>query len=155
MSIVIITGSGGLVGSEAVKFFSNKFSKVIGVDNDMRSFFFGNSASVKKNISYLKKNFKNYIHYNLDIRNFSKLKYIFKKYRNKISFVIHCAAQPSHDWARHKPLVDFSVNATGTLNLLENIKLNCPRAKLAHMSTNKVYGDRPNYLPILEKKKKI
>ena len=154
MSIVIITGSGGLVGSESVKFFSSKFSKVIGVDNDMRSYFFGKSASVQKNINYLKNKFKNYHHYSLDIRNFSKLKSLFKKYNTKISFVIHCAAQPSHDWAAKEPLTDFSINATGTLNILESMRLNCPKAKLAHLSTNKVYGDRPNYLPIVEKEKR-
>ena len=84
MSIVIITGSGGLVGSESVKFFSKKFSKVIGIDNDMRSYFFGKTASVKRNISFLKKNFKNYHHYNLDIRNFTKLRTIFNRYKSKI-----------------------------------------------------------------------
>ena len=91
MFIIIITGSGGLIGSEAVKFFSKKFSKVIGIDNDMRSYFFGKSASVEKNISNLKKQFKNYSHYDLDIGNFAKVKTIFKKFNNKISFVIHCA----------------------------------------------------------------
>ena len=120
MSIVIITGSGGLVGSESVKFFCKKFSKVIGIDNDMRSYFFGNSASVKKNISILKKDYKNYIHYNFDVANFSKVKKIFRKYNKKILFVIHSAAQPSHDWAAKEPLVDFSTNAQGTLNILEN-----------------------------------
>jgi len=154
MSIVIITGSGGLVGSESVKFFCKKFSKVIGIDNDMRSYFFGNSASVKKNISILKKDYKNYIHYNFDVANFSKVKKIFRKYNKKILFVIHSAAQPSHDWAAKEPLVDFSTNAQGTLNILENIRLNCPKAKLAHLSTNKVYGDRPNTLPLQEKKKR-
>ena len=154
MSIVIISGSGGLVGSESVKFFSKKFSKVIGIDNDMRSYFFGKSASVKKNISNLKKRFKNYSHYDLDVGNFAKVKTIFKKFNNKISFVIHCAAQPSHDWAANEPLVDFSTNTIGTLNILENIRLNCPNAKLAHLSTNKVYGDRPNTLPLEEKKKR-
>ena len=154
MKIVIITGSGGLVGAEAVKFFSKKFSKVIGIDNDMRSYFFGKSASVKKNIADLKKKFKNYYHYNLDIRNYKKIKSIFKKYNKKISFIIHSAAQPSHDWAASDPLVDFSINATGTLNMLENIRLYCPKAKLAHLSTNKVYGDRPNKLALQEKKKR-
>ena len=153
MKIVIITGSGGLVGAEAVKFFSKKFSKVIGIDNDMRSYFFGKSASVKKNIADLKKKFKNYYHYNLDIRNYKKIKSIFKKYNKKISFIIHSAAQPSHDWAASDPLVDYSINATGTLNMLENIRLYCPKAKLAHLSTNKVYGDRPNTLPLQEKKR--
>ena len=121
MSILIITGSGGLVGSESVKFFSKRFSKIIGIDNDMRSYFFGKSASVKNNIYNLKKNFKNYEHYSFDIGNYKKVKNIFKKYNNKISFIIHSAAQPSHDWAAKEPLVDFSTNAAGTLNILENI----------------------------------
>jgi len=154
MSIIIITGSGGLVGSESVKFFSKKFSKVIGIDNNMRSYFFGKQASVVENIKYLKKEIKNYDHYNFDIRNYKKIESIFKKYNKKISLVIHGAAQPSHDWATNDPFIDFSINATGTLNILENIRLNCPNAKLAHLSTNKVYGDRPNILPLQEKSKR-
>ena len=126
MSIVVITGSGGLIGSESVKFLSKKFSKIIGIDNDMRSYFFGKSASVKKNISFLKSNYKNYLHYNLDIRNFLKLKKIFKKYKKKITFVIHCAGQPRHDWAAREPFVDYSINSTVTLNILECLRLNCP-----------------------------
>ena len=152
MSILIITGSGGLVGSESVKFFSKKFSKIIGIDNDMRSYFFGRAASVSKNIVNLKKKINNYEHHNLDIRNYKKLSLIFKKYNKKITFIIHCAAQPSHDWAAKEPFVDYSINSTGTLNVLENIRLNCPNAKLAHLSTNKIYGDRPNSLPLYEGK---
>ncbi len=152
MSILLITGSGGLIGSESVKFFSKKFSKVIGIDNDKRSYFFGKSASVKKNILNIKKVYNNYFHHNFDVRNFVKLKKIFKKYNKKISFIIHCAAQPSHDWAARNPFLDYSINSTGTLNILENIRLYSPNAKLAHLSTNKVYGDRPNTLPIHEKK---
>ena len=152
MSTVIITGSGGLIGAESVKFFSKKFSHVIGIDNDMRSYFFGKSASVRENILSLKRKFKNYSHHEIDIRNFKKLHKIFKKYNNKISFVIHSAAQPSHDWAAKEPLVDYSINSTGTVNILENLRLVCPNAKLAYLSTNKVYGDRPNTLPIQEKK---
>ena len=102
----------------------------------------------------MKKKFKNYYHYNLDIRNYKKIKSIFKKYNKKISFIIHSAAQPSHDWAASDPLVDFSINATGTLNILENIRLHSPKAKLAHLSTNKVYGDRPNKLSFREKNKR-
>ncbi len=154
MSVIIITGSGGLIGSESVKFFSKKFSKIIGIDNDMRSYFFGKRASVKKNIYNLKK-IKNYQHYSIDIRNFYKLKKIFKKYNKGITLVIHCAAQPSHDWAAKQPFVDYSVNATGTLNILESIRQNCPKAKLAFLSTNKVYGDRPNKLPLDEKRKRF
>ena len=128
MSIVIITGSGGLIGAEAVKFLSKKFSKVIGIDNDMRSYFFGKSASVKKNIKILKSNYKNYSHYNMDIRNFRKLRKIFKKYNKKILFIVHCAAQPSHDWAAREPHTDFSVNALGTLNILESMRKYSPNA---------------------------
>ena len=152
MSILLITGSGGLIGSESVKFFSRKFSKIIGIDNDKRAYFFGKRASVKQNISNIKKQYKNYYHYNIDIRNFTKLKKIFRKFKKKITFVIHCAAQPSHDWAASDPFLDYSINSTGTLNILENIRLNCPNAKLAHLSTNKVYGDRPNTLRLQEKK---
>jgi len=152
MSILIITGSGGLIGSESVKFFSKKFSKIIGIDNDMRSYFFGRSASVRNNILYIKKNYHNYEHYNLDIRNFNKLRKIFKKFNKKITFIIHSAAQPSHDWAAKEPFVDYSINSTGTLNILENMRLSCPNAKLAHLSTNKVYGDRPNTLNFQERK---
>ena len=154
MSVLIITGSGGLVGAESVKFFSKKFSKIIGIDNDMRSYFFGKSASVRKNISFIKSHFKNYRHYEIDIRNYKKLHEIFKKYNNKISFIIHSAAQPSHDWAAKEPLVDYAINSTGTLNILENLRLKCPNAKLAYLSTNKVYGDRPNTLPIQETKER-
>jgi len=154
MSVVIITGSGGLIGSESVKFFSKKFTKVVGIDNDMRSYFFGKSASVKKNIYHLKKQVRNYYHYNVDIRDYFKLKKIFKKYSNKITYIIHSAAQPSHDWAAYEPLVDFSINSTGTLNILENMRLISPKAKLAYLSTNKVYGDRPNSLSFKEKKKR-
>lgn len=152
MSVVLITGSGGLIGAESVKFFSSKFSKVVGIDNDMRSYFFGNSASVKKNITNLKQQYKNYQHYNIDIRNLNKLQKVFKKFKNEITFIVHSAAQPSHDWAATKPFVDYSVNSTGTLNILENFRHYCPDAKLAHLSTNKVYGDRPNFLPLQEKK---
>ena len=155
MSVVLITGSGGLIGAESVKFFSTKFSKIVGIDNDMRSYFFGNSASVKKNIINLKNQCKNYEHYNVDIRDFNKLQRIFKKFKNKISFIIHSAAQPSHDWAAKEPFVDYSINSTGSLNILENFRQHCPNAKLAHLSTNKVYGDRPNFLPLQEKKNEI
>jgi CDP-paratose 2-epimerase len=154
MSIIIITGSGGLIGAESARFFSKKFSKVIGIDNDMRAYFFGKSASVKKNILNIKKKFKNYYHYNIDIRNFEKLSKIFKKYNKKISYIIHSAAQPSHDWATREPAVDYSINSTGTFNILENMRLYCPRAKLAYLSTNKVYGDRPNFLNLEEKEKR-
>ena len=152
MSIVIVTGSGGLIGAEAVKFFSDKFDTIIGIDNDSRQYFFGKSASVKQNINILKKEISNYKHQYFDIRNKKKIERIFKKYRKNIKFILHNAAQPSHDWAAKEPLTDFSINALGTLNILECTRKYSPNAKLAHMSTNKVYGDRPNLLPLRELK---
>ena len=154
MSIVIVTGSGGLIGAETVKFFSDKFDTIIGIDNDFRQYFFGKSASVKQNINILKKEINNYKHQYFDIRNKKKIERIFKKYRKNIKFILHNAAQPSHDWAAKEPFTDFSINALGTLNILECMRKYSPNAKLAHMSTNKVYGDRPNLLPLKEQKKR-
>ena len=152
MNIALITGSCGLVGSESSIFFAKKKFKILGIDNNSRKFFFGKDGDiswVKKN---LKKNIKNYNHFNIDIRNFNLLKKIFKKYKKNIKVIIHAAAQPSHDWAKNKPFVDFDINARGTLNLLELTKLYCPNAPFIFMSTNKVYGDNPNFLPLIEKK---
>ena len=154
MSIAIVTGSGGLIGAESVKFFSDKFDKIIGIDNDSRRYFFGKTASVVSNINILKKEIKNYKHHNLDIRNKSKIEKIFKKYKKNIKFILHCAAQPSHDWAAREPFTDFLINALGTLNILESVRKYSPNAKLVHMSTNKVYGDRPNLLPLKEQKRR-
>jgi CDP-paratose 2-epimerase len=154
MSIAIITGAGGLIGAESVKFFSNKFDKIIGIDNNSRQYFFGKSASVKSNINFLKKKIKNYKHLQIDIRNRSKIENVFKLYKNNIKFILHAAAQPSHDWAAKEPFTDFSINAYGTLNILESMKKYSPNAKLAYLSTNKVYGDRPNLLPLKEKAKR-
>ena len=151
MTIAIITGAGGLIGAESVKFFSNKFDKIIGIDNNSRQYFFGKSASVKSNINFLKKKIKNYKHLQIDIRNRSKIENVFKFYKNNIKFILHAAAQPSHDWAAKEPFTDFSINAYGTLNILESMKKYSPKAKLAFLSTNKVYGDRPNLLPLKEK----
>ena len=152
MSIVIITGANGLVGSEAVSFFSKKKYTVVGIDNNLRKFFFGEDGStswIKRKI--IKEN-KNYIHYNIDIRNSQALNKLFKRYKNNISLIIHCAAQPSHDYGKNYPKIDFNVNATGTLNLLELTKKYCPNSPFIFMSTNKVYGDNPNKLKILEKR---
>ena len=152
MNIALITGSCGLVGSEASIFFSKKKFKILGIDNNKRKFFFGKDGDIgwiKKN---LKKNLPNYTHLNVDIRNFSALKNIFLKNRKNIKVIIHAAAQPSHDWAKSKPFIDFDINAKGTLNLLELTKKYCPNAPFIFMSTNKVYGDNPNYLPLNEKK---
>ena len=152
MSIVVITGSTGLVGSEAVNFFCDKGFDVLGIDNNLRKFFFGPDGStswVKKNLLKRNKKFKNF---NIDIRNFQIIEKIFKKYKKNISLIIHCAAQPSHDYGKRNPILDFNVNATGTLNLLELTKLYCPNSPFIFMSTNKVYGDNPNKLSIIEKK---
>ena len=152
MSVAIITGSTGLVGSETVNFFHDKGFDVVGIDNNLRKFFFGKNGSTNWVKSKLLKRNKNFVNFNLDIRNFDKLNKVFKKYSKKISIIIHCAAQPSHDYGKNYPFLDFNVNATGTLNLLELTKKYCPNAAFIFMSTNKVYGDNPNKLKIIEKK---
>ena len=152
MSLVLITGSCGLVGSEAAIFFSKKGFEILGVDNNARKFFFGPDGDISWIKKSLKKKIKNYNHYNIDIRNYNSLKKIFSKYRNQIKLIIHCAAQPSHDWAKNKAFIDFDVNAKGTLNLLELTKRYCSSSPFIFMSTNKVYGDNPNKLPLIEKK---
>ncbi|MEL0125524.1 MAG: NAD-dependent epimerase/dehydratase family protein, partial [Alphaproteobacteria bacterium] len=152
MSLAIITGSTGLVGSETVNFFHDKGFNVIGIDNNLRKFFFGKSSSTNWIKTKLIKRNKNFENFNIDIRNFKGLEKIFKKYRKRISVIIHCAAQPSHDYGKNFPFLDFNINATGTLNLLELTKKFCPDAPFIFMSTNKVYGDNPNNLKIHEQK---
>ncbi|MBP6385443.1 MAG: NAD-dependent epimerase/dehydratase family protein [Pseudarcicella sp.] len=150
MNIALITGSAGLIGSEAVSFFADKFDLVVGIDNDMRQYFFGSSASTSWNKNRLEEQFANYKHYSADIREVSQLEVIFKQYGSDIKLVLHTAAQPSHDWAANEPFTDFTVNANGTLNLLEMTRLNSPEAVFIFTSTNKVYGDNPNFLPLIE-----
>ena len=150
MNIALITGSSGLIGSEAVRFFYNKGYKITGIDNDMRSAFFGEDASTKWNRKLLEKEIKGYTHYNIDIRNERKICSIFKEYGANIKVIIHTAAQPSHDWAADNPSTDFSINATGTLILLENMRNYAPDSCFIYISTNKVYGDSPNRLPLTE-----
>jgi len=152
MSVVLITGSSGLVGSESVNFFSKKGFNVIGIDNNLRKFFFGNEGSTDKIKNNLLKNNKKFKSFNIDIRSYTSLEKIYKIYKKNISLIIHCAAQPSHDYGKNFPILDFNVNATGTLNLLELTKKYCPDAPFIFMSTNKVYGDNPNRLKIIEKK---
>jgi len=152
MKIALITGSCGLVGSESSLFFSKKGFKILGLDNNYRKIFFGKDGDISWMRNKLKKELKNYQHYNTDIRNFANLKKIFQKFKKNISVIIHAAAQPSHDWAKDKAFIDFDINAKGTLNLLELTKLYCPDAPFIFMSTNKVYGDNPNLLPLVEKK---
>src|ERR1051325_2676273 len=150
MDAILITGSAGLIGSEAVKFFHDKGFYVVGIDNDMRSYFFGREVSTKKNVDFFIDHLKNYRHFAIDIRNVDALVAIFKEYNTSIKCVIHTAAQPSHDWAVKEPFTDFSINANGTLNLLESTRQHCPEAAFIFTSTNKVYGDRPNELPLDE-----
>lgn len=145
---ILVTGSAGLIGSEAVKFFCERDYEVVGIDNDMRAYFFGSSASTDWNRRLLEKKYANYTHIKADIRNESVIKDIFSRYR--IDLIIHTAAQPSHDWAAREPMTDFSVNATGTLILLEQYRQRAPNAVFIFTSTNKVYGDRPNTLPLVE-----
>ena len=150
MSLVLVTGSNGLIGSETVNFFSNKGFDVVGIDNNLRKFFFGKEGSTLNVGNILKKKLK-YKHFNLDIRNYHGLELIYKRFHKNISLIVHCAAQPSHDYAKDYPMLDFDVNAKGTLNLLELTKKYCPNSAFIFMSTNKVYGDNPNRLKIIEK----
>ena len=152
MKIALITGSCGLVGSESSSFFSKKGFKILGIDNNTRKFFFGKDGDISWVKKKLKNNLNNYHHSNVDIRNYLSLKKIFLKYKKNIKVIIHAAAQPSHDWAKNQPFIDFDINARGTLNLLELTKQYCPKAPFIFMSTNKVYGDNPNFLPLVEKK---
>lgn len=147
--IALITGSAGLVGSESARFFAGKGYKIIGVDNDMRRYFFGKSASTSWNQKLLVKDLgEQYKHYKADIRDRGKIEKIIKAHSPDI--VIHTAAQPSHDWAAKEPHTDFSVNAVGTLVLLEGVRQFAPGATFIFTSTNKVYGDQPNHLPLIE-----
>jgi CDP-paratose 2-epimerase len=151
MDIAIITGSSGLIGSEAVEHFAAQGMKVVGIDNNMRKYFFGEDGSTDWNLKRLKDEVRGFVHKNADIRDFGKLEKIFKEYGSDIKLIIHTAAQPSHDWAAKEPLTDFSVNANGTLNLLELTRRHCYGAVFIFTSTNKVYGDLPNELPLIER----
>ncbi len=150
MGVVIITGSAGLIGSESARFFAEKGMTVVGVDNDMRQLFFGPEASTAWNRKRLEEDIEGYVHYDMDIRNEKQMAELFSKYEKDIELVLHTAAQPSHDWAAKDPFMDFSVNANGTLVLLEMTRKYCPEAVFIFTSTNKVYGDTPNYLPLME-----
>ncbi len=150
MSSVIITGSAGLIGSEAAQFFCGQGHHVIGIDNDMRSRFFGTDASTTWKRDQLVRDHTNYIHHDADIRDQSQIENIFREYNSDVDLVIHTAAQPSHDWAARDPHTDFTVNANGTLTLLEATRQFSPKAVFIFTSTNKVYGDRPNELPLIE-----
>lgn len=149
MKVALITGSAGLIGSESARFFAGKGYKIVGIDNDMRQYFFGPNASTSQNNASLKAELGDaYEHVSLDIRDREAVEALMKKHVPDI--VIHTAAQPSHDWAAREPHTDFSVNALGTLVMLEATRLFAPNATFIFTSTNKVYGDTPNALPLNE-----
>jgi CDP-paratose 2-epimerase len=150
MKIALVTGCGGLIGSQTCRRLHEEGMAIVGVDNDMRRYFFGDEASTAKTQQDLRK-LQIYTHEDLDIRDWEGVNYLFKKYGFAMGAVIHTAAQPSHDWAAREPLTDFAVNAQGTMNLLEATRLYAPEATFIFTSTNKVYGDRPNTLPLVEK----
>ena len=150
MKTVLITGSAGLIGSEAVRFFHRLGFQVVGMDNDLRQYFFGADGSTAWNLSRLKEQCPGFINHEIDIRDAHALASVFGTYGSTIELIIHCAAQPSHDWAVREPFTDFSVNAAGTLSVLEAARKHCPKAVFIFTSTNKVYGDTPNRLPLVE-----
>lgn len=154
MKICIVTGSAGLIGSESVEFFAAKGFQVVGIDNGMRKYFFGPEASTAWNRDRLKETVPSYRHYDEDIRDVQAMEEIFRTYGTDIKLIIHCAAQPSHDWAAREPITDFTINANGTLVLLEMTRKVCPEAVFIFTSTNKVYGDAPNSLPLKELEKR-
>ena len=151
MSIAIVTGSAGLIGAEASRFFTDKGLDVVGIDNDMRRLFFGDDASTYWSRAALETELPRYQHVDTDIRDQAAVRNVFSRYSGDIAVVIHAAAQPSHDWAARDPTMDFTVNANGTLTLLEATRQYCPEAPFIFCSTNKVYGDTPNQLPLVEK----
>ncbi len=153
-NIALVTGSAGLIGSEASKRFHQEGYQVVGIDNDLRAYFFGAGASTSSQRAKLEAALPGYIHHNVDIRDAAAVLDVFKTYGDRIKVVIHTAAQPSHDWAAKEPFTDFGVNAVGTLNLLEAARQVSPEAPFVFTSTNKVYGDTPNRLPLVELEKR-
>lgn len=151
MSVALVTGSSGLVGSETVRFLCDKGLDVVGVDNDLRAYFFGPEASTAWNTARLRRELPRFSHHALDIRDADGVNALVSRLGRSLALVVHCAAQPSHDWAAREPLTDFSVNATGTLVLLEAVRQHAPEAVFVFTSTNKVYGDAPNALPLVER----
>jgi CDP-paratose 2-epimerase len=151
MATIIVTGSAGLIGSTSVHYFARLGFHIVGIDNDLRAFFFGPEASTLWNRRLLKERYgEQYRHYDVDIRDRDEIEAIFKEYSSDIALIIHAAAQPSHDWAAKDPQTDFTINANGTLLLLEATRTYAPEAVFIFTSTNKVYGDTPNELPLRE-----
>lgn len=154
MDVVIVSGSAGLIGAETARFFSTKGFAVAGIDNDMRQVFFGPEASTAWSRRELEESLPGYAHYDVDIRDKAALDRVFAEYGPDIKLVVHAAAQPSHDWAARDPETDFTVNANGTLAMLECTRRRAPNACFIFTSTNKVYGDVPNELPLIEQEKR-
>lgn len=150
MSLGIVTGSAGLIGSETCKKLHAEGLEVVGIDNDMRARFFGPEASTRKTRKRLESALNHYRHEELDIRDAGAVDSLFASRGKATRLIVHTAAQPSHDWAAREPHTDFGVNALGTLNLLEATRKHCPEAVFIFTSTNKVYGDAPNTLPLVE-----
>src|SRR5262249_11480873 len=146
---VLVTGSSGLIGSELVSFFDARAAAVVGIDNNMRADFFGREGDTAWNLAHLHNTTRQFRHYDLDVRDRGGLTSLFKN-EGPFHLIVHCAAQPSHDLAAKRPFDDFDVNAVGTLNVLEATRLLSPEAVFVLMSTNKVYGDAPNELPLRE-----
>jgi CDP-paratose 2-epimerase len=155
MSVAIVTGSGGLIGAEAAAFLAAKGLDVIGIDNDMRRYFFGAEASTAWRVRELCRQLSRYRHEAIDIRDPAAIEAVFTQVAADIFVIIHAAAQPSHDWAAREPFIDFGVNAVGTLNMLEATRRHAPEAAFAFLSTNKVYGDTPNRLPLVEQQSRF
>ena len=150
MAVALVTGAAGLIGSESVRFFAEKGFDLVGIDNDMRRYFFGDDGSTSWRRARLEREINGYRHVDADIRDEAAMDRAFARHGRSIAVVIHTAAQPSHDWAAREPMTDFTVNANGTLTLLEMTRRHCPDAAFIFTSTNKVYGDAPNRLPLVE-----
>ncbi|MEZ5260083.1 MAG: NAD-dependent epimerase/dehydratase family protein, partial [Ilumatobacteraceae bacterium] len=151
MSVVIVTGAGGLIGSMVVERFAAAGHDVVGIDNDMRRVFFGEDGTTSWNVERLRTSLGSaYRHHSIDVRDRVAVDELFAVHGARIAAVVHTAAQPSHDWAARDPFTDFDVNAGGTLSVLEATRHHCPDAPFVFCSTNKVYGDTPNSLPLVE-----
>jgi CDP-paratose 2-epimerase len=151
MSVAVVTGSSGLIGSETAKFLHEKGLDVVGIDNNFRKYFFGPDGSTEWNTAELRQSLKRFTHFPIDVRDQGAVDKVFSELNKDISLVIHTAAQPSHDWAAKEPFTDFSINANGSLVMLEATRRFAPDATFIFTSTNKVYGDTPNELPLIEK----
>ncbi|MBI4319059.1 MAG: NAD-dependent epimerase/dehydratase family protein [Chloroflexi bacterium] len=154
MATAVVTGSSGLIGSETSRFFHEKGMDIVGIDNNLRRYFFGADGDVNWNRERLKSELPRYVHVSCDIRDEDAIGKLFRDLGKDIVCVIHAAAQPSHDWAAKEPFTDFTVNANGTLVMLEAARKSCPEVPFIFTSTNKVYGDAPNRLPLVERDKR-